>query len=430
MRFEESMKGAELKYKVINIDLIKPISAEESKAISFLNSLFLKSEFFIETSEEKVMVYLREIDLKLFKDKVKELGRKYDLPAENILSQIINSIESIKSYGLKGKKRLYVDYDKERKVKQRKHKEIERGKYFYARDHDFSKKNNELPLQYTNKIICGDAETVLKELPDNCIDLIFTSPPYNFGLEYEDHKDGVKWEEYFNKLFAILKECIRVLKYGGRIIINVQPLFSDYIPIHHIISNFFMSNKLIWKGEILWDKHNYNCKYTAWGSWKSPSNPYLKYTWEFLEIFCKGDLKHKGDPKKTDITDDEFKKWTYAKWDIAPERNMEKWAHPAMFPEELAKRVIKLFSFEGDVVLDPFNGVGTTTKVAKELKRRFLGIDISEEYCKRAEERLLLAEQGSVSPKTQNNETTKKEKTREKNLKGNTLNLFDFIEND
>lgn len=289
------------------------------------------------------------------------------------------------------------------KFSKRKRKEIERGKFYYALGHNFSKKNNEFPLEFTNKIICGDSEDALKKLPDNCVDLIFTSPPYNFGLEYENHKDEVNWNEYFNKLFAILKECIRVFKYGGRIIVNVQPLFSDYVPIHHIISNFFINNKLIWKGEILWDKHNYNCKYTAWGSWKSPSNPYLKYTWEFLEVFCKGDLTHRGDPTKADITADEFKKWVYAKWDIAPERDMNKWSHPAMFPEELTKRVIKMFSFENDVILDPFNGVGTTTKVAKEHNRRFLGIDISEEYCKKAEERLTVRVEKNKNQKFRQN---------------------------
>jgi len=273
---------------------------------------------------------------------------------------------------------------KERKARNKEN----RVKYFYARDNDFPKTNNEFPLKFTNKIVCADSEEFLKKIPDNSVDLIFTSPPYNFGLEYKEYEDEKQWEAYFDKLFRIFKECIRILKYGGRIVVDVQPLFSNYIPIHHIISNFFMENKMIWKGEILWDKHNYNAKYTAWGSWKSPSNPYLKYTWEFLEVFSKGDLKHEGNSKKADITPDEFKKWVYAKWDIAPERNMKKFQHPAMFPEELARRVIKLFSFKDDVVLDPFNGVGTTTKVAKELNRRYLGIDISEEYTKKAKDRL------------------------------------------
>lgn len=251
-----------------------------------------------------------------------------------------------------------------------------------------NKKNNELPNEFINQIICGDSAEVLKKLPDNSVDLIFTSPPYNFGLDYDNYKDETKWEDYFKKLFEVFNECIRVLKYGGRIIVNVQPSFSDYIPTHHIISYFFIKNKLIWKGEIIWEKNNYNCKYTAWGSWKSPSNPYMKYTWEFLEVFCKGDLKHSGKTENADITAEEFKKWVYAKWNIAPERNMKDFGHPAMFPEKLVERTLKLFSFKNDVVLDPFNGVGTTTKVAKQLNRRFIGIDISEEYCKKAEERM------------------------------------------
>jgi DNA modification methylase len=363
----------------------------ENKKIIILNlfNFFPKEDIDFELDSDGLIIYLKELDFLKFKKQVEiEIKKTTDKESKNILHTILEKIEKIKSYGLKGKKRLYVDYNKERKVKNREEKEASRGKFYYAIGNNFSKINDKLPEQFLNKIILGDSEFVLKQLPDNCIDLIFTSPPYNFGLDYENHRDGVDWEKYFEKLFSIFKECIRVLKYGGRIIVNVQPLFSDYVPIHHIISNFFMENKLIWKGEILWDKHNYNCKYTAWGSWKSPSNPYLKYTWEFLEIFCKGDLKHEGDDKMADITADEFKKWVYAKWDIQPEYNMKKYGHPAMFPEELVERVLKLFSFKGDIILDPFNGVGTTTAVAKRLSRNYLGIDISKEYCKKAEERL------------------------------------------
>jgi len=363
----------------------------ENKKIIILNlfNFFPKEDIDFELDSDGLIIYLKELDFLKFKKQVEiEIKKTTDKESKNLLHTILEKIEKIKSYGLKGKKRLYVDYNKERKVKNREEKEASRGKFYYAIGNNFSKINDKLPEQFLNKIIVGDSEFVLKQLPDNCIDLIFTSPPYNFGLDYENHQDGVDWEKYFEKLFSIFKECIRVLKYGGRIIVNVQPLFSDYVPIHHIISNFFMENKLIWKGEILWDKHNYNCKYTAWGSWKSPSNPYLKYTWEFLEVFCKGDLKHEGDDKMADITADEFKKWVYAKWDIQPEYNMKKYGHPAMFPEELVERVLKLFSFKGDIILDPFNGVGTTTAVAKRLSRNYLGIDISKEYCKKAEERL------------------------------------------
>ncbi len=375
------------KYRKIEIPIIRPLSVDELSILSELQRVFPDTDFFIRIEKDKVDFYLRELDVSYLDKKLQELTQKYYIKG-GILDEITERILAIGSYGIKSGKRLYVDYSKERKVTNRKRKVIERGMFFYAQEHNFSKRNNEFPLEFTNKIICGDSEEVLKKLPDNCVDLIFTSPPYNFGLEYENHKDGINWNEYFDKLFGVFKECIRVLKYGGRIVVNVQPLFSDYIPIHHIISNFFMDNKLIWKGEILWEKHNYNCKYTAWGSWKSPSNPYLKYTWEFLEIFCKGSLKHNGATDKTDLSADEFKEWVYAKWDIAPERNMKKWEHPAMFPEELCKRVIKLFSFENDIILDPFNWVGSATKVAKELNRRFCGIDISEEYCKKAEKRL------------------------------------------
>ena len=281
-----------------------------------------------------------------------------------------------------------ADLNKERKVKNRKRKEAARGKHYYANGHDFSKTNNEFPDALINQVVCGDSKDVLKRLPDNCVDLIFTSPPYNFGLDYEDTEDAFAWDSYFAALFEIFDECIRVLKYGGRVIVNVQPLFSDYIPTHHIISQYFMGRKLIWKGEILWEKNHYNCKYTAWGSWKSPSSPYLKYTWEFLEIFCKGNLKKQGDPENADIDADSFKEWVTAKWSIAPERNMEKYQHPAMFPEELATRALKLFSFKGDVVLDPFAGAGTTCLAAHKHGRRYLGIDISPEYCRTAENRL------------------------------------------
>lgn len=241
-----------------------------------------------------------------------------------------------------------------------------------------------------NTILCGDSEQILATIPDNTIDIIITSPPYNFGLEYDkkDLTDARHWDEYFGKLTTIWEHCKRVLRPGGRLIVNIQPLFSDYIPTHHIISKQLLDLGLLWKGEILWEKNHYNCKYTAWGSWKSPSMPYLKYTWEFVEIFCKETHKKTGDRDQIDITGDEFKKWVYAKWSIGPERNMKRYHHPAMFPEELVVRLLKLFSYTNDLILDPFNGAGTTTVVAQRLGRRFIGIDVSEEFCNIAQERL------------------------------------------
>jgi len=279
--------------------------------------------------------------------------------------------------------------NRERKVKNRDAKEILRGGSKKLNQTIFTAEN---PLinKFVNKIICADSEQLLKKLPDNSIDIIITSPPYNFGLEYKDDKknDAVKWSAYFSKLNLIWKECARVLKPGGRLCLNVQPLFSDYIPSHHLISKQLLDLGLIWKGEILWEKNNYNCKYTSWGSWKSPSMPYLKYTWEFVEVFSKQTHKKTGDRNNIDITGDEFKKWVYAKWSIAPERKMKQYDHPAMFPKELVTRLLKLFSYKNDIVLDPFNGAGTTTLCAAETDRRYIGIDVSKKYCQISERRI------------------------------------------
>ena len=367
--------------KEIILKYDKRLNRQDLLAIKSFNESFKESEIKLENDDNRVIVLLREIDF----NKLKEVSCRFaSYTDKTIFKDVFESVERIKSYGLKGKKRNYADYNAERKVKGRKDKEAKRRQYYYAQDNNFTKEINQLPEKYTDKIIAGDSEKVLKDIPNNSIDVVFTSPPYNFGLDYAQNADDHYWEDYFTKLFKIFKECIRVVKFGGRIIVNIQPLFSDYIPSHHLISNFFIKEKLIWKGEILWEKNNYNCKYTAWGSWKSPSNPYLKYTWEFIEIFCKGDLKKTGDKNFIDLSADEFKKWVVGKWSLAPERKMKDYNHPAMFPEELVNRAIKLFSYQGDIILDPFNGVGTTTAVAKRLKRKYLGIDISDEYCKTA----------------------------------------------
>jgi len=378
-------------YKEIILNYNDPFSDSELMAIKIFNKSFDEAEIKLGINNNDLIILLREIDINKFYDTCNKLSVYSN---KNLFNDIVKAVNSIKSYGIKNKKRNYVDYNKERKVKERAKKEEKRGQYYYARTNKFSKKNNEIPKEYENKIICGDSLDILRRLPDNCIDLIFTSPPYNFGLDYENNQDDKYWEDYFKKLFDIFEETIRILKWGGRIIVNIQPLFSDYIPSHHIVSNFFLKRKMIWKGEIIWEKNNYNCKYTAWGSWKSPSSPYLKYTWEFLEIYAKGSLKKAGEKENIDITANEFKEWVVAKWSIAPERDMRKFGHPAMFPEKLAERVIKLFSFKKDIILDPFNGVGTTTYVARKLDRRYLGIDISQEYCDIANIRLNTIKKG------------------------------------
>jgi len=265
---------------------------------------------------------------------------------------------------------------------------IRKGSQGAREDHTTAEPPGLLP--FVNRIICGDAQQALSRIPDRSIDLIITSPPYNFGHSYaqDPHDDTHEWNEYFEKLLRVWKECERVLKPGGRIAVNVQPLFSDYVPTHHIISHQLAGLGLLWRAELLWEKNNYNAKYTAWGSWKSPSMPYLKYTWEYIEVFDKESHKKTGRRENIDITADEFKEWVIGRWTFPPETRMKDYDHPAMFPEELPRRLMKLFSYRNDIVLDPFNGAGTTTLVAWKLERRFIGIDISEQYSDRAMERL------------------------------------------
>jgi DNA modification methylase len=261
----------------------------------------------------------------------------------------------------------------------------------------FSEPHEALP--FVNCIICADALRALARIPDQSIDLIITSPPYNFGHAYAQDlcDDTREWNSYFNQLLMVWRECERILKCGGRIAVNIQPLFSDYVPTHHVISHQLASLGLLWKAEFLWEKNNYNAKYTAWGSWKSPSMPYIKYTWEFIEVFDKASHKKGGRREDIDITADEFKEWVVGKWSFPPEIRMKDYHHPAMFPEELPRRLMKLFSYKNDIVLDPFNGAGTTTLVARKLHRRFIGIDVSQQYCDMALQRLVTAAENDAS---------------------------------
>ena len=125
---------------------------------------------------------------------------------------------------------------------------------FYSPEPLFPQINGVLPAAYRNTIVCGDCCDVLRRIPDNCIDLIVTSPPYNFGLEYDRCCDTLSWQRFFTLLKDVLNECIRV------------PLFSGQLPTHHILSHYLLSEGMIWKAEILWDKHNYNCRYCTWGA--------------------------------------------------------------------------------------------------------------------------------------------------------------------
>lgn len=366
--------------KYFYIAISGDIEVGKNKIQELLNLKLINSDAFFSIVNNLLVFYFNKVDINNLKVALKNL----ELP--DLLEYLYLRINSVRSYGINNGARVYLTYNDELKVQHKADKSKKRKGIFYSKP--FSHDENIVPDKFVDKIFTADSELFLKELPDNSIDLIFTSPPYNFGIEYSDHDDSMVWQDYFAKLYRILFECIRIMKFGARLVVNIQPLFSEYIPSHHFISNYLTSQGLIHRNEIIWEKNNYSAKFTSWGSWKSPSSPYFKYTWEFIEVFSKGSIKKSGETDKSDLTAEEFKKWTIGKWNIAPERNMKKLDHDAIFPEELAKRVIKLFSFKGDLVLDPFNGVGTTTKVAKDLGRRFIGIDASEVYNETAIKRM------------------------------------------
>ena len=145
----------------------------------------------------------------------------------------------------------------------------------------------------------------MKQLPDNCIDITVTSPPYNFGRDYESMDDEQIWNDYYDFLFEILKENTRITKHTGRIIINIQPSYNKYEPSHIRLVDFMTREMgLLWRSEFVWHKQNCNCKTSAFGSWRSPSSPNIKSTWEYIYVFAKGSEKKPGKTKDSDLTRD------------------------------------------------------------------------------------------------------------------------------
>lgn len=248
-------------------------------------------------------------------------------------------------------------------------------------------KENPVPNEFLNKIILGDAKEVLKKLPDKCIHLVVTSPPYNVGKEYDEN---LTLGEYLDFIEEVMREVYRALVWGGRICFNVANLGRrPYIPLHVYLIQRFEEIGFLFRGEIIWDKGDaISGASTAWGSWCSATNPILRDQHEYIIVMSKGTFKRdKKDCKEDSISREEFLEFTKSVWRFPPE-SATRVGHPAPFPEELPYRCIQLYSFKGDVVLDPFVGSGTTCVVALRLGRYFVGIDIKEEYVKIAEKRI------------------------------------------
>lgn len=243
---------------------------------------------------------------------------------------------------------------------------------------------NEVPVQYINQFICGSAEN-MKELPNNSIHLMITSPPYNVSKEYDD---DLSLQEYLKLLSNSFRETYRVLVNGGRACINVANLGRrPYIPLSDYISQMMIDIGFNMRGEIIWDKASSASPSTAWGSWQSATNPILRDVHEYILVFSKGNYKREKGEKRNTINKEQFMEWTKSIWTMKTE-SAKRIGHPAPFPEELPHRLIQLYSFTDDIILDPFMGSGTTAVSAVKSGRNFIGYDTNEEYIKIAEKRL------------------------------------------
>ncbi len=239
--------------------------------------------------------------------------------------------------------------------------------------------------RWYDTLFCQSSEAL--PLPDNSVALAFTSPPYNNGKEYDR---DMTLQEYLDLISRVAQEVYRVLKPGGRYVVNVANLGrKPYIPLHAYFYQVHTGAGFLPMGEIIWRKArgaNGNC---AWGSWCSAKAPRLRDIHEYLLVFAKGAYT-RPERGESDLSGEEFMEATLSVWEI-PAEMAERVGHPAPFPVALAARVIKLYSYLGDVVLDPFMGSGSTCVAAATLGRHYVGFDISPEYCALAAQRIQAA---------------------------------------
>jgi len=253
------------------------------------------------------------------------------------------------------------------------------------KENDVKYIENPVPPENINKIFCKSSEA-MTQLPDNSVHLMVTSPPYNVGKEYDE---DFTLQEYRDFLKRVFKETHRVLVPGGRACINVANLGrKPYIPIHSFIIQDMHDIGFLMRGEILWDKGSSASPSTAWGTWLKANNPVLRDVHEYILVFSKDTFTLRNPyTRKSTITKEEFLEFTKSVWTFAAER-AGKIGHAAPFPVELPYRLIQLYTFEGQVVLDPFMGSGTTCIAALKTGRNYVAYDIDKKYCELAEERI------------------------------------------
>lgn len=236
--------------------------------------------------------------------------------------------------------------------------------------------------------IINDNILTTDTIESNSIDLIVTSPPYNVDIKYNSHNDDISYSDYLDFTRSWLSRCFDFMKDDGRFCLNI-PLDKNKGGQQSVGADITVIAKQIgfkYHSTIVWNEGNISRR-TAWGSWMSASAPYVIAPVELIVILYKKRWRKTSGSGISDMTKEEFMNWTKGIWTFSGE-SKKKIGHPAPFPVELPRRCIKLFSFVGDTVLDPFLGSGTTLIAAKILSRKGIGIEIDSQYCDLSKERI------------------------------------------
>lgn len=243
-----------------------------------------------------------------------------------------------------------------------------------------------IPPERTNAAVQMSAREYLAKVPVASVHLIVTSPPYNVATPYPGYEDAMPWEDYWNLMEAVASLSSYVLVPGGRLCVN-WPGYAlgtaDGHAHHHRFAHVAEEAGFTLLAEIVWDQlvSGHSCQ---WGSWRSPSAPRFYSSHEIIQVWGKG-TKREDRSGPSDVAPEEFAKWTRSIWKIPGGRDP---LYPAVFPARVPRRLIKLFTWPGERVLDPFCGSGTTLVVARRLGRTAMGCDVCERAVELTNERL------------------------------------------